>query len=394
MTVAIEARNAGLTDLTTLLREQQAQKVDFVVPASKMKAVEGDLVIRGTEPVLTPDGVDLADGTYRPTEVFDEGIAAKLQIPITYLRRLRNRPDLYDVNVNGWLHGRRPKVSHPAAGAEVLREGIPGDGRTFLVRAFRGEDGTGIARALLSNRFRMVDNLDILFAALQGVRDAGVEVDIVGCDLSERRMYVKVNCPQVWALAPELLKGYRSPFSGNTGADNPKVFAGFVIGNSETGNGSWSITPRITFQVCSNGMTLTKDAFAGRHIGARMDDGLVNWGQDTQEAEVNLVALKTRDVIRTTLDQEYLVGKIAELEEKSDHKMAKPDEAVRTVAKKLSFSDEVADKILEFFMESGSINAGGVMNAITAAAQVVDSPDVAADLEAKAFDALALAATL
>ena len=53
-------------------------------------------------------------------------------------------------------------------------------------------------------------------------------------------MYVRVVCEQVQALAPALLAGYRSPFTGAAGADNPVVFSGFVITNSETGCGAFS----------------------------------------------------------------------------------------------------------------------------------------------------------
>ena len=67
----------------------------------------GLLVLAGTEPVLGPDGVDLTAGTYRPTEVCDQGITDKLGIPAAYLGRLREQAtDLYDVNVNGWLDRR------------------------------------------------------------------------------------------------------------------------------------------------------------------------------------------------------------------------------------------------------------------------------------------------
>jgi hypothetical protein len=51
-------------------------------------------------------GVTSAAWIYRPTKVADDGISAKLGINLAYLRRLRDqRPDLWDANVNGWLHG-------------------------------------------------------------------------------------------------------------------------------------------------------------------------------------------------------------------------------------------------------------------------------------------------
>jgi hypothetical protein len=56
--------------------------------------------------------------------------------------------------------------------------------------------------------------------------------------------------------APDLLGHYTRPFSGARGAANPLIFAGFVVVfNSETGHGSFSLTPHLTVEICDNGMT-------------------------------------------------------------------------------------------------------------------------------------------
>ena len=150
------ARHATLEDLAALLRDQQARKVNVVAPAAAIRAQGARLVVDGTEPVLGPDGVTATAGAYAPTDVCDQGIADKLGIPSAYLRKMRQqKPDLYDANVNGWLAG---------------------DDRRFLLRCLRGESGGGAARAFLSDGYKIIDNLDVLLAALDGVRgsrDAG-----------------------------------------------------------------------------------------------------------------------------------------------------------------------------------------------------------------------------
>ena len=55
------ARNATLTDLAVLLREQQARKVDVVAPSAAIRARHGQLVVDGTAPVLGEDGVTADD---------------------------------------------------------------------------------------------------------------------------------------------------------------------------------------------------------------------------------------------------------------------------------------------------------------------------------------------
>ena len=82
-------------------------------------------------------------------------------------------------------------------------------------------------------------------AVFDGIRASGQDVRIGSCDLTGRRMYVRVRCEAVQVLAPALLSDYRSPFTGARGADNPVVFAGFVVANSETGCGAATVTPRL-----------------------------------------------------------------------------------------------------------------------------------------------------
>uniref|UniRef100_UPI0021C020C8 DUF932 domain-containing protein n=1 Tax=Frankia gtarii TaxID=2950102 RepID=UPI0021C020C8 len=285
-----DGRNTGLDDLVALLRDEHPRKLDIVAPTSALTVRGGDLILAGTEPVLGPDGVDLTDGRYTPTTVADEGLATKLDIPLAYLRRTREQNlTLFDANVNAWLH-------HPT-----------NHGRSFLVRTLRGRDGgLGVARAVLSDHYRPVDHLDVLLAALDGVRQAGEPVEVDGCDLTDRRMYIRVRSNIVRALAPALLAGYTSPFTGQRGADNPTVWAGFEITNSETGCGAFTITPRLVVEVCRNGMTITQDAIRAVHLGGRLDDGVIQWSADTQRRATELVTAKARDAVAAFLDPDYV----------------------------------------------------------------------------------------
>lgn len=391
MTLLTEARNADLSDLRDVLLEQQARKLDVVAPARKLRFRDGKLVLSGMDPVFDADGVTDVNGTYRPTAVFDEGVSTKLGIPLAYVRFMRqNRPDLYDANANGLLRGLN-RYNKETQKQEQL---IEGDTRSFLVRAFRSDDGqTGVARALVSDRFAIMDNLDALTAALDGIRQAGVPVEIDGCDLTDRRMYVRVKAPSVQTLAPALLAGYRSPFTGQTGADNPTVFAGFVISNSETGDGSFSVTPRLIVKVCSNGMTITKDAMKAVHLGTKMDEGLINWSKDTVDKQLAVVTARARDAVATFLDRDYMVKVIREME----HKAGKPIENVedvKVIAKKLSFDQDQQDAIFNMFIKGGQITAGGVMQAVTAAARTTKDADKAFEMEAQSLKALELAFAL
>jgi len=229
-------------------------------------------------------------------------------------------------------------------------------------------------------------------ATLSGVRAAGVEVNIDGGDLSDRRMSLRLTCPEVTAYADEILGGYRSPFTGETGSDNPTVFAGLVVKNSETGGGAFTIVPRIVVQVCNNGLQLTKDAMRAIHLGGKLDDGIVRWSDDTQQHELSLVTSKTRDAVTTFLDVDYMRTKITELQELAGVEVARPADTIQRVSRKVGWSESEQDEILSHFIKGGQTTALGVAQAVTSYAQTVKSIDRQDELETSALVAAELVA--
>ncbi|WP_236726503.1 DUF932 domain-containing protein [Streptomyces sp. NBRC 110465] len=372
---ASNARNADLPDLAQILKRQQEAKIDMVAPASALTFQGGNLNVQGLSPILTDTGVTIADGTYRPTTVADEGIASKLGIPLAYLRRMRaEKVDLYDANVMGWL------AEDPS--------------RKFLLRGFTGsQGGEGVLRAFLSDSYKMIDNFDVLLAALSGVKASGHDVRITGCDLTERRMIVRVESEHIKVLAPALLRGYRSPFTGQTGDELPIVSAGFVIANSEVGAGAFTITPRITVKVCENGMTIQKDALRAVHLGAKLDEGVIRWSGDTETKNLELITAQARDAVATFLDREYVETKLAQIEKEAGRPITDPVKTIEVVSKKLKFTDGLRESILTHFIQGGQTTAGGLMQAITATAQTLDDADAAFELEGQALTAMSLAAS-
>jgi hypothetical protein len=367
-------RNGSLPDLVTLLREQHATKLDVVIPAAGIRSAGGRWQIDGTgRAVLGPDGVTTGPGSFAPTGTCDAGMADKLGIPVGYLRRLRREHlGLYDSNVNGWLE-QQP-------------------GRRLLIRALRGDEGDGIARAVLSERYRFVDNLDVLLAVLDGIRAAGADVEVRRCDLTERRMYVQIASQSVAAQADVLLQNYVSPFTGARGAENPLVFAGFVLSNSETGHGSFSITPRLIAQVCSNGYTITRDAMREVHLGGRLDAGVVQWSAGTQQAAIELISRQAADATATFLTGDYLRRSLADIEQRAGVPVRDVPATLKYVAAQCRFTDDQQAAILDHFIGGADRTAGGVLQAVTSAAQAQEDADAAYEMERLGLRAMTLAA--
>ncbi|GAA1828775.1 hypothetical protein GCM10009836_03200 [Pseudonocardia ailaonensis] len=368
-------RNARLPEIVDVLRAQQEVKLDVVAPARDLRAFGGDLLLAGGDHSLSLDGVTRRDATLTPTSAADGDLAAKLGIPLAYLRRLRHtKPDLYDANVNAWL------ADQPD--------------RRFLIRALHdtGAGRPGVLRAVLSDSYRIVDNLDVLMTALAGIRAAGAAVDITSADLTETHMYLKVRSTEIAEHAPALLENYRSPFTGARGSDNPLVWAGFVLSNSETGAGSFKIAPQITVQICNNGMTLTRHVLKEVHLGGKLPAGQIRWAADTQRAALEVVTKRARDAVATFLDRDFVRAQIAEITADAGVEIRKPAETIEHVARTLHFTTEQQDLILNHFIAGGDPTSGGVLHAVTSAAQLTPDADTAHEMERQGLRAMTLAA--
>lgn len=411
MTVQLTARNAKAEDLVRILQDQQAHKNDVVVPSTCMKFVNGNLVVKDSEPVLGDDGVTLVNGTYRPTDVFDGKLAARLDIPVKYLQKLRtDRPDLYDANANGLLHGRSRRAADGTT--EVV---YPADDRAHLVRLFRGDDGPGVARSIMSDQYGLsFDNLDMLTAVMKGLQEAGVKFITRVSNLSERGVHVRFECPEIWTHAPELLQNYKSPFdnggkvtrAGHFDAlrqqygahhifsekDAPVCFIGMDFKNSETGDGKYYLTPVIEMVRCTNGWTIKKDGISRTHRGSKLDVGRVKLSADTIRKAGQLVVAETRDAVTQWLSKGYLDETVAELSGKATVAIEAPSTTVPAICKSLGFDQEEQQGVLDLFIMSGQPTAGGLANAVSAYAQTIEDVDRALEVESKTVDALEAAA--
>lgn len=193
----------SLQELAIELDRQAKVKKDYVATAGAMQMTavneNFDLVIGNTP-------FQLNENAHRQ-------LGLQLKIPAPYYERMRaENPGLLMANVNGWFQ-QSPDTR----------------------RMVRTLDGT--ARAILSDRYRRIDNYEVaqtvlpIISEMQGAR-------IESCELTDTRMYIKVVNERIQT---EVVPG-------------DIVQAGILISNSEVGMGSVSVKPLIYRLVCTNGM--------------------------------------------------------------------------------------------------------------------------------------------
>lgn len=183
---------SGLTidELSAEVLRQNLAKQDYLVKTSSLQAETfGDsLLLR----LIDDHDVDLVE----PLDIKETAhrqFSTYLDIPVKYYNRmLTEYPALLAHNINSWLERKNEQ------------------------KMLRTLDGA--ARALVSNRYRRIDHLDILQAVLPilgRLPDARFE----SCEITDTRMYLKVVNPRLQLdVTP-----------GDT------VQSGLIISNSEVG---------------------------------------------------------------------------------------------------------------------------------------------------------------
>ena len=340
-----------LQELAMELDRQQAVKKDMIVDMGALSMDLGD-----TGLALQVTGGSMA-AQYGINDIAHRQIGQTLKIPALYYDRMRTEyPELLAQNVNGWF-ARTPDTK----------------------RMLRTMDGT--ARALLSDRYRRIDNFEVASAVLpiiSGMDGASVE----SCELTESRMYLKVVNPRVTA---EVKKG-------------DIVQAGIIISNSEVGMGSVNVSPLVYRLVCSNGMIAQDGAVRKYHVGRANEGGedFSIYRNETIEADDKAFLMKLEDSVKAAVDQARFAAIVDKMREATEATMEAKvvPQVVELASKEYGITEAEGKGILGHLIAGGDLSLYGLANAVTRQAQDVESYDRSTELEATGYKIITMAPAL
>lgn len=342
-----------LAELVETLEGQNKVKQDIVIPTSSIRYEGGILRIGEND-------------QYGLTELCHEQVSEKLGIPIGYYRRLRTEaPELLEQNINGWL-GRKTQTK-------------------YLLRTFKYPDVDNVCRAMLSNRYNILDNYDVLLTALKAIKEAGVNVKIQEAKVTEKRMYLHIVAPEIEVQADELLREYIGR-QDRAGVGNG-IVSGLSISNSEVGLGTFEICPKAMILKCLNGAMDRSAAVKRVHLGAKMDTSVIDWSQGTKNKNFELIMEMVKDSVKVFLSKDYLGELVKKLERAKQVEMEYGIDAVQHIAKEIYMNEEQTRSILNHFIKDGDHSGLGIMQAMTRASQDMH-PDTRYEVESKAFSIL------
>ena len=325
-----------IVELANEIIRQQNAKRDFLINANKMSAFVHENKLNLGFPIdqhlfmgeLTSNG-HIQLGSY-------------CDIPKKYYDKMISHPDLLSKNVSHWLLNSNDKR---------------------MVRTLDGQ-----VRAILSDKYRRLDNYDLAQNILPMLNDANATIE--SCDITESKIYIKAITHKVQA---EIKKG-------------DVVSAGLIISNSETGHGSLSIKPLVYRLVCSNGAIANDYSMRKYHAGKATDMMQIEFSNETLKAEDKAFWLTVRDLVKFTLNETTFDKIVQTMRESTEKPIQEPSKAIELVTKKYAMSEFESGGVLEHLIKGGDLSSWGLGNAVTRMAQDVNSYDRSTELEAIGFE--------
>lgn len=283
------------------------------------------------------------------TDNFHHQVAARLQIPSKYyMRLLDDHRELLLRNVND-LFNREPAIR--------------------MVRTLDGK-----ARAFLSRQFRRVDNEQILEATLPVIKEE-FDTEILSTYVDENRLRFKC-----------LFNGDEHAIDIGSDEKPDIIHAGFEMGNSEVGKGTFYIRGFIYRGRCLNGCVFGTDetvSFRQVHVGSKLgvSEGML-LSNETMRLEDELIISAAKDVLTSLADPAFTQSVGAKLRVLQGRPAVKDAHAaVEAVTKDLRLSDAESKGVLESFIKDQDYSQWGMVNAVTAQANTTEHYNRASQFE-------------
>lgn len=350
-----------LTQLALEIERQSRAKQDLIAPTDKMNMFQQP---EATDTVGFQVGTDLR---YEINSIGHHQIGAHTGIPSKYYdRMLTEAPSLLATNVNRWFK------KYPAP------------------RMVRTMDGT--VRAFLSDSYRPLENFDLAQAVLPVLTD--LKLDIMSCEVTERRLYIKAVDENIKADIPT---GKSLGDGGHTFFDtcSPAV----IIANSEVGLGALSIDSGVFTKVCTNLAAISGGGMKRRHLGARHDLGGETvrhlLSDDTKRATDKAIWMQVRDVVKGAFEEARFQAHCDKLKGMSAQRLergADPVKFVELSCRRFGITETEEKSVLTHLIEGGDLSRYGLFNAVTRTAQDIASYDRASELERLGGDIIELPA--
>ena len=376
----VQFDGAAIVRIAGELARQKESKRDFIYPANKLSYTDEGRLVLGATKTFDVGGVaytswqdaeaaaDAASKEGKPSKITPLGEQGEMPLNGTAASQLYAR-----LNVPAKFVDHLRAKEYTKTAGNLFRDLLRQDDRRFLVRTLDGK-----ARAVLSDRYRILDNADLFFCAAEKFKEVGAQAWKArlwddGFELFGVSGHIAGEVTTDRTFDPG--DGWQSRWAGKEGDVHN---AACRIRNSETGEGGLSVRLAIFRKVCAN-FNVWTNGVSQIHAGkTNQEEGLI-FSDETRSKESELIWSKVRDAITTAFDPVKFKTYIDQLNGIAAEALAKPMEAVENVTKAYAITDDRKASILASLLGSGDLSRFGLVQAITATAHKADADGAAAD---------------
>ena len=359
MTHTIENSNNQLLDLMQKVKDQAERSKDFIAPTNALQIQtlnkDGSPADDSEQSKFSRIVVEREDGEptymYNANDVALSQIGQRAGIDSRTMQRLQQGyPTQFDSVINA-IWQKEPKNT--------------------MIRTFMDSDTHGIARAVLSDKFKTFDNTNLLNSAIPQLMESEAQWKVVNADVTDKRLYLR--------LKSEVITG--------EGANKGDLMAsGIGLSNSEVGAGSVQVYQMYWTLACLNGMQ-TENRHRQSHITSSQADG-ETWkmlSNEAKDADNKALELKVRDLVAGYTSRESFDEVVDKMKTAGQDLIeGSVNNAVDSLGKVINLTKKETASVLDGLMATigqegyagNPVSRATMVNAVTNVANRVDADEM------------------
>ena len=356
MTHTIENSNGQLMALMKKVQEQNSRSFDFTAPTNRLQIQ-----------TLNRDG--------SPADDSDQSNVSRIVVERehgepTHMFRA-NEVALSQIGQRAGIDSRtmqRLQQGYPTQFDSVINAIWQKEPKNTMVRTFMDSDTKGIARAILSDKFKTFDNTNLLESAIPQLMNSEAQWKVVNADVTDKRLYLR--------LKSEVYTG--------EGANKGDLMAsGIGLSNSEVGAGSVQVYKMYWTLACLNGMQ-TENRHRQSHITSSQSDG-DTWKMltaEAKEADNKALELKVRDLVAGYTSRDSFDEVLEKMQKAGEDLIeGSPQTAVENLGKVINLTKKETSSVLDGLMATigqegyagAPVSRATMINAVTNVANTVEA---------------------
>ena len=358
MTYNIENSQNILMSLMEKVREQKKRSADYITSTNNLQVKTFN---RDGSPADDSDQAKLS-----------RIIVERKKEPTMFLTT--NEVALSQIGQRAGIDSRtmqRLQQGYPTQFDSVINAIWQKEPKNTMIRTFMDTDTHGIARAVLSDKFKTFDNTNLLNSAIPQLMESEAQWKVVNADVTDKRLYLR--------LKSEVITG--------EGANKGDLMAsGIGLSNSEVGAGSVQVYQMYWTLACLNGMQ-TENRHRQSHITSSQADG-ETWkmlSSEAKDADNKALELKVRDLVAGYTSRESFDEVIDKMKTAGQDVIeGSVNNAVDNLGKVINLTKKETASVLDGLMATigqegyagNPVSRATMINAVTNVANRVDADEM------------------